>query len=283
MSDLLRAIATLRQVSGPVPVRVLPAGVSDGVRLTHTGALPVVEVAALHDGSDRGRHQAEAYARMLSGAPAMLDLLATVLVRWSRAVERDQEINGGDAVDWLAEFATEVKDALQGIVGPPTTWRFGAAVFNGWVRLGVVMVGKPRSCRPMPNRLWFRTGCRSATPGWCRPWPPRTPDPGDPASVRRRRTRAEAATRKRHDGRRQEHNKKPNKDDGGDKAASIGRGSSMRWHWACCRCAQRCSGRQPPGASRPATRLRLRAVCSADPGHPCPGALRSQNEPRRRQ
>lgn len=27
--------------------------------------------------------------------------------------------------------------------GPPTTWRFGASLFNGWVRLGVVMVGNP--------------------------------------------------------------------------------------------------------------------------------------------
>lgn len=81
MSALLRAIAGLPQVGGPLPVRVLPDGLSDGFRIIRTGNPSVVDVAALHDGSDRGRHEAEAYARMVSGTPVMLDLLATVLVR----------------------------------------------------------------------------------------------------------------------------------------------------------------------------------------------------------
>lgn len=114
MSALLRAIAGLPQVGGPLPVRVLP----DGFCIIRMGNPSVVEVAALHDGSDRGRHEAEAYARMVSSAPVMLDLLATVLVRWGSAIENDTEINGGDAVDWLAEFTTEVRDVLGTIVGP---------------------------------------------------------------------------------------------------------------------------------------------------------------------
>ncbi len=118
MSALLRAIAGLPQLCGPLPVRVLPDGLSDGFYVARTGNPSVVDVAALHDGSDRGRREAEAYARMVSGTPVILDLLATVLVRWGSAVENDTEINGGDAVDWLAEFTTEVRDALKLIVSP---------------------------------------------------------------------------------------------------------------------------------------------------------------------
>lgn len=41
---------------------------------------------------------------MLSGAPAMLDLLAALLVRWGDAVADDGEINSGDVVAWLSRF-----------------------------------------------------------------------------------------------------------------------------------------------------------------------------------
>ncbi len=71
-----------------------------------------MDVAAVHDGSDRGRGEAEAYARMLSGVPDMLDLLATALVRWGDAIEQDREIDGGDAVEWLARLTVEVREAL---------------------------------------------------------------------------------------------------------------------------------------------------------------------------
>jgi len=63
-----------------------------------------VEIAAFHDGAARGRGEAEGYARMLSGAPAMLDLLAALLVRWGDAVADDGEINSGDVVAWLSRF-----------------------------------------------------------------------------------------------------------------------------------------------------------------------------------
>ena len=62
---------------------------------------------------------AEGYARLLSGAPVMLDLLAAALVRWGEAVEADTEIDGGEAVDWLSQFAVEVRDALWMIVASP--------------------------------------------------------------------------------------------------------------------------------------------------------------------
>ena len=42
----------------------------------------------------------------------MLDLLATVLVRWGDAIEQDREIDGGDAVEWLARLTVEAREAL---------------------------------------------------------------------------------------------------------------------------------------------------------------------------
>ena len=62
--------------------------------------------------------EAEGYARLLSGAPAMLDLLATALLRWDGQVQADTEIDGGDAVEWLAPFTSEVRLVLQAMVGP---------------------------------------------------------------------------------------------------------------------------------------------------------------------
>ena len=75
----------------------------------------MVDVAVVYDGSDRAHGEAEGYARMLSIAPAMLDLLTGVLARWGEAVEEDSEINGGDVVEWLAEFTIEVREALLAI------------------------------------------------------------------------------------------------------------------------------------------------------------------------
>jgi len=60
----------------------------------------------------------DSLARLLSGALAMLDLLAALLVRWGDAVADDDEINSGDVVAWLSQYTAEVRDALQTIVGP---------------------------------------------------------------------------------------------------------------------------------------------------------------------
>ena len=120
MTDLLRELAALPQMGGSLPVKVLAGEVSDGFCTVRTAASPVVDVVALHDGSDRGRSEAERYARILSGAPAMLDLLAVLLLNWGKAVERDEPIDGGDAVEWLAGFTTEVRKTLAAMVGPQT-------------------------------------------------------------------------------------------------------------------------------------------------------------------
>ena len=115
MNALLREIRTLPHIEGRLAIRVLADETADGFCLFRTDASPMVDVAVVYDGSDRAHGEAEGYARMLSIAPAMLDLLTGVLVRWGKAVEEDSEINGGDAVEWLAEFTIEVREALLAI------------------------------------------------------------------------------------------------------------------------------------------------------------------------
>ncbi len=115
MNALLREIRTLPHIKGRLAVRVLDDETSDGFCLFRTDASPMVDVAVVYDGSDRARGEAEGYARMLSIAPAMLGLLTGVLARWGEAVEEDSEINGGDAVEWLAQFTIEVREALLAI------------------------------------------------------------------------------------------------------------------------------------------------------------------------
>jgi hypothetical protein len=120
VSDLLRELAALPQIGGSLPVKVLAGAMPDRFGMTRTAASPVVAVVALHDGSDRGRCEAERYARILSSAPAMLDLLAVALLNWGEAVEQDEPIDGGDAIAWIGEFTTEVQKTLAGMVGPQT-------------------------------------------------------------------------------------------------------------------------------------------------------------------
>lgn len=114
MTDLLREIASLPQLGGTLSVELLAGEPSRRFYLLRTATRPGADLAALQ------ADETEGYARLLSGAPVMLDLLATVLVRWGEAVEADQAINGGEAVAWLSGFVAEVSEALREIVGPRT-------------------------------------------------------------------------------------------------------------------------------------------------------------------
>jgi hypothetical protein len=118
MNALLHEIRALPHIEGSLAVRVLADETSDGFCLFRTDASPMVDVAVVYDGSDRASGEAEGYARMLSIAPTMLGLLTGVLARWGEAVEEDGEINGGNAVEWLAEFIVDARNVLQAIVGP---------------------------------------------------------------------------------------------------------------------------------------------------------------------
>jgi len=114
MTDLLREIAKMPQIQGALSVELLAGEPSRRFYLLRASVRPGADLTALQG------DETEGYARLVSGAPAMLDLLATLLLRWGAAVEADEAIDGAEAVAWLAEFTVEVRAALQGIVGPRT-------------------------------------------------------------------------------------------------------------------------------------------------------------------
>lgn len=121
MTDLLRALAALPQSHSGLSVGVFGDPVRGGFWLVRTNGGPEVAVDTAANAARFGGiagDQAEGYARLLSGAPAMLDLLATALLRWGDQVEADTEIDGGEAVEWLAEFTGEVRAVLLAMVGP---------------------------------------------------------------------------------------------------------------------------------------------------------------------
>ncbi len=111
MTDLLREIAKLPQVQGALSVELLAGEPSRSFYLLRASVCPGADLAVLQG------DETEGYARLLSGAPAMLDLLAVLLLRWGEAVEADEAINGAEAVAWLSPFTVEVRAALQAIVG----------------------------------------------------------------------------------------------------------------------------------------------------------------------
>lgn len=121
MTDLLRAVAGLPQSHGGLSVSVFGDQGRGGFWLARSDGGPEVAVATAANAARFGEIagvQAEGYARLLSGAPAMLDLLATVLLCWEGQVEADTEINGSEAVDWLTGFTGEVREVLLAMVGP---------------------------------------------------------------------------------------------------------------------------------------------------------------------
>jgi len=114
MTDLLREIAKLPQVQGALSVELLAGEPSRRFYLLRASVRPGADLTALQG------DETESYARLVSGAPAMLDLLATLLLRWGNAVEANEAIDGAEAVAWLAGFTVEVQAALQAIVSPRT-------------------------------------------------------------------------------------------------------------------------------------------------------------------
>ncbi len=112
MNGLLREIAKLPQVQGALSVELLAGEPSRRFYLLRASVRPEADLAVLQG------DETEGYARLLAGAPAMLDLLAVLLLRWGEAVEADEAIDGAEAVAWLSPFTVAVRAALQAIVGP---------------------------------------------------------------------------------------------------------------------------------------------------------------------
>ena len=112
MTVLLHAVAGLPQLGGGLSVGLFGGQERDCFWLARADGGSGTAVAVV------AGDEAEGYARLLSGAPAMLDLLAVLLLRWERAVSEETGIDGGEAVEWLAGFTSEVRLVLQAMVGP---------------------------------------------------------------------------------------------------------------------------------------------------------------------
>ena len=94
----------LPEISGPLLVLPFQHRIEDGFGLIRTDTSPVVEVAVVHDGSDRGIGEAEQYAQLLAGSPVMLALLKEAFAAWAEEFDApddtddDVSMNGGDLV-----------------------------------------------------------------------------------------------------------------------------------------------------------------------------------------
>lgn len=108
----------LPEISGRLLVLPFEDRVEDGFGLIRTDTSPAIEVAIVHDGSDRGIGEAEKYAQLLGLSPVMLTLLREAL-----AVSADQfdapddanedvSVDGGDLVEWFADWRLRVREGL---------------------------------------------------------------------------------------------------------------------------------------------------------------------------
>jgi hypothetical protein len=65
------------------------------------------------NGKTIARTEGELDAHLITASPDMFDCVASFVRRFGVAVECDEEINGGDAVDWIAENMPEFRNALK--------------------------------------------------------------------------------------------------------------------------------------------------------------------------
>ncbi len=112
----------LPEISGRLLVLPFEDRVEDGFGLIRTDTSPAVEVAIVHDGSDRGIGEAEQYAQLLGLSPVMLTLLREALGAWAEQFDapddpdEDVSVDGGDLVEWFAEWRLRVRE---GLAAPP--------------------------------------------------------------------------------------------------------------------------------------------------------------------
>lgn len=81
-----RSCSTLhicQPITGRLAIKTFEDRIEDGFGLVRTDVSPPVEVAVIHDGSDRGVGEAADYARLLALAPVMLRLITDALGAWA--------------------------------------------------------------------------------------------------------------------------------------------------------------------------------------------------------
>ena len=109
----------LPEISGRLLVLPFEDRIADGFGLIRTDTSPAVEVAIVHDGSDRGVGEAAQYAQLFGLSPVMLALLREALDAWSEqfdapddAPDTDQYVSGADLVEWFAGCRLRVREQL---------------------------------------------------------------------------------------------------------------------------------------------------------------------------
>ena len=102
----------LPEIDGHLAVRVLEDVLADGYGLIRTDCSPPVEVAIVHDGSDRGIGETEAYVALLARSPGMKRLLDEAVAFEAEAFDEDEPVSGADLAQWFAEWRGRVRTLL---------------------------------------------------------------------------------------------------------------------------------------------------------------------------
>ena len=102
----------LPEIDGHLTVRVLEDVMADGFCLIRTDCSPPVEVAIVHDGSDRGIGETEAYVALLARSPGMKRLLDEAVAFEAEAFDEDEPVSGADHVQWFADWRLRVRTLL---------------------------------------------------------------------------------------------------------------------------------------------------------------------------
>ena len=109
----------LPEISGRLLVLPFEDRLEDGFCLIRTDTSPPVEVAIVHDGSDRGIDKAEQYAQLLDLSPVMLTLLREALGAWAERSDAPDDapggehyVSGADLVEWFAGWRLRVREGL---------------------------------------------------------------------------------------------------------------------------------------------------------------------------
>ncbi|MCR0984052.1 hypothetical protein [Roseomonas populi] len=103
----------LPEIEGHLAVRVLEDVMADGYGLVRTDCSPAVEIAIVHDGSDRGIGETEAYVALLARSPGMKRLLDEAVAFEAEAFDEDEPVSGADLVDWFASWRVAVRTLLK--------------------------------------------------------------------------------------------------------------------------------------------------------------------------
>jgi hypothetical protein len=109
-------VADLLSIADRMRVLVVEDRIEDGFGLIRTETSTPVEVAILHDGTDRGLREAEIHDRLFRLVPALVGLVNETLKVWGPQCDAssgsDSYISGAELVDWFTDWRRRVRQVL---------------------------------------------------------------------------------------------------------------------------------------------------------------------------